>query len=92
DTAFSGVDTIMDFNKKEMDKIDLSDLLQGYDPVTSAITDWVQIASSGKNTFSLSVDVDGGGDNFVQIATISSTDRTLVDEQALVNSGHLVVA
>lgn len=89
-TAFSGVDTIYDFNKKELDKIDLSSLLGGYDPLTHAITDFVEITTSGRNSI-LKVDVDGGGDNFVQIATIAGVTG-LTDEQALVNSGHLVVS
>lgn len=88
ESAFSGSVKITDFNRSE-DKIDLSGLLQGYDPVTSAITDWVQMTTKGKDTI-LKVDIDGGGNNFMQIATITGSTG-LTDEQALVNSGNLIV-
>lgn len=87
-TAFNGIAKLCDFNKAE-DRIDLSDLLQGYDPVTSAITDWVQITSKGKDSF-LSVDVDGGGNHFVQVGLIAG-QTGLNDEEALVQSGVLIV-
>lgn len=63
---------------------------QGYDPVTKAITDYVQITTSGTNSI-LKVDVDGGANNFVQIATLNGITG-ITDEQALVNSGHLIVS
>ena len=82
-------DTIADFNLDQGDKVDISDLLQGYDPLTHAITDFVQITTSGSNSI-LKIDADGGGNSFVQIATITGV-TDLTDEAALVNSGHLVV-
>lgn len=83
-------DTIADFSLGQNDKIDISNILQGYDPLTDAIEDWVQITTSGSNSL-LKVDVDGGANNFVQIATISGVTG-LTDEAALVTSGHLVVS
>lgn len=83
-------DTISDFSLAQNDKIDISDVLQGYDPLTSAITDFVQITTSGSNSL-LKVDVDGGANNFVQIATITGVTG-LTDEAALVSSGHLIAA
>ena len=74
----------------QSDKIDISDLLQGYDPLTDAITDFVQITTSGANSI-LKVDVDGGANNFVQIATINGVTG-LTDETALIASGHLLAA
>jgi Ca2+-binding RTX toxin-like protein/aryl-phospho-beta-D-glucosidase BglC (GH1 family) len=88
ESAFGGAVKIADFNRNE-DKIDLSNLLQGYDPLTSAITDWVQMTTKGRDTI-LKVDIDGGGNNFVQIATITG-NTGLTDEQALVNSGKLII-
>jgi RHS repeat-associated protein len=82
-------DTIADFSLAQSDKIDVSDLLQGFDPLTDAITDFVQITTSGSNSL-LKVDVDGGANNFVQIATITGVTG-LTDEAALVTSGNLVV-
>ena len=89
-TAYSGVDTLRDFNISQNDRINIKDLLEGYDPLTKSITDFVQIASeAGKQV--VKVDADGGGNNFVAIATIGNIP-VLTDEQALVNSGHLIVA
>lgn len=84
-----GVDTITDFSLAD-DKIDIKNILVGYDPLTHAITDFVQITTSGANSV-LKVDADGGGNSFVQIATITGVTG-LTDESALVTSGNLVVA
>jgi Ca2+-binding RTX toxin-like protein len=69
-SAFNNIDTIGDFSLVQNDKIDISDLLQGYDPLQDSINDFVQITTSGSNSL-LKVDVDGGANNFVQIATLS---------------------
>ncbi len=83
-------DTIADFSLAQGDKIDVSDILQGYDPLTDAIEDWVQITTSGSNSL-LKVDVDGGANSFVQIATITGVTG-LTDEAALVTNGNLIVS
>jgi Ca2+-binding RTX toxin-like protein len=83
-------DTIQDFNYSAGEKIDISALLTQYDPLSEAITDFVQITQSGANSI-LAIDVDGGANNFVQLATLTSTSG-LTDEAALVNSGHLLIA
>jgi len=88
-TAFAGIDTITDFNQGQSDKIDLSDLLTSYDPLTDAITDFIQITASGSDSI-LKVDVDGGADNFVQIATITGVTG-LTDEEALATNGTIIV-
>lgn len=90
-SAFSAVDTITGFNKTAGDAIDISDVLEGYDPLTDLITDFVQITTSGSDSL-LSVDRDGTGSTygFAQIATISGVTG-LTDEAALVNSNNLIV-
>jgi len=65
-------------------------LLIGYDPLTDAITDFVQITESGTNSY-LNVDADGGADNFVQVAYIYN-ETGLTDEDALQTSGNLIAA
>lgn len=70
--------------------IDLSDLISVYDPVTDAITDFIQITDSGNNSI-VSVDTDGGADNFVHIATLKDITG-LTDEAALETSGNLIAA
>jgi Ca2+-binding RTX toxin-like protein len=74
----------------QSDILDLSLFLEEYDPLTEAITDFVEITTSGSNSI-VKVDVDGGGNSFMQIATISGVVG-LTDEAALVSSGHLIAA
>jgi Ca2+-binding RTX toxin-like protein len=88
--TFGSIDAIADLSLANGDKIDLSDVLQGYDPLTDAITDFVGFTTSGANSI-LKVDADGGANNFVQIATLTGVTG-LTDEAALVTSGHLIAA
>lgn len=87
-TAFGAIDNIVDFRTSQNDKIDISDLLQGYDPLTDAITDFVQITTIGSDSI-LKIDADGGANNFLQVAIIQGVTG-LTDETALVTSGHLI--
>ncbi len=91
-TAFSGIDTIKDFSLSSGDKISLSDILVGYDPLTKAITDYVEFTTSGANTIA-KVDRDGTGSTYgwQQIATIENVTG-LTDEAALKASGNLIIA
>lgn len=91
-SAFSNIDKIKDFSTAQGDKIDIKELLVGYDPLTSAITDFLQITTSGANSV-VKVDRDGSGSTYSlsQIATIEGVTG-LTDEQALLTNGHLVVA
>jgi hypothetical protein len=91
DPSTASIDTITDFNPAE-DTLDFSKLLTGYDPLTSAIADFVQITDSGADSI-VKVDIDGAanGVNWMQVATL--TDVTgLTDEQALLVAGHLAAA
>jgi Ca2+-binding RTX toxin-like protein len=90
DSAFTNSDNIQDFNLLEGDTLDISDILNGYDPLTDAITDFVQITEDGSNSY-LNVDADGGADNFVQIAYLYNATG-LTDEEALETSGNLIAA
>ena len=87
-SAFNNIDEIEDFDLTESDAIDISDLLSAYDPLNDAITDFVQITDNGTHSY-LAVDIDGGADNFVQIATIFNSTG-LTDEAALESSGNLI--
>ncbi|PCJ95610.1 MAG: hypothetical protein COA45_12140, partial [Zetaproteobacteria bacterium] len=90
DTAFSNVDAVTDFDASENDVINLSDVLIGYDEVSNAISDFVQITDDGTHS-TLAVDADGGGNNFVTIATLYGVIG-LTDEDALETSGNLIAA
>ena len=53
-------DVITDFKLAEGDSIDLRDLLEGYDPGSDSITDFLAISASGFDAV-ISVDIDGAG-------------------------------
>ena len=89
-SAFTDVDTIQDFNITQGDVIDISDLISGYDELADAITDFVKITDNGTDSV-LSVDTNGGADNFVQIAMLTGVTG-LTDEDALEISGNLITA
>lgn len=74
-----GIDTIVDFKRAEGDKLDIRDLLVGYNPATP--DDFVQFAVSGGNT-TVRVDANGaaGGASFTPLATLQGvTDLLLSD-------------
>jgi Ca2+-binding RTX toxin-like protein len=88
-TAETGIDTIYNFDAgTKDDKIDIADVISGYDPATDAIANFVQLATSGSDT-QLKVDTDGSGTSYTQIATISGvTGLNLSD---LITDGNLIV-
>ncbi|MEZ0225576.1 MAG: M10 family metallopeptidase C-terminal domain-containing protein [Alphaproteobacteria bacterium] len=91
DTAYANPDKVTDFRWAQGDALDISDLLTGYDPLSDALTDFVQITTVGRNSV-LSVDQDGAGTSFgfAQVATISSVTG-LTNEDALAAAGNLIV-
>ncbi len=65
-------DTIKDFMAGAGgDIIDISALLQGYDPLASVITDFVRLNQTGGNT-ELQVNADGQGTDFSTVATLEN--------------------
>ncbi len=80
--------TLRDFNLGE-DAVDLSKVLQGYDPLTDAINDFVYVTQSGGDTV-ISVDTDGnGGVAPREIAELDGiTGQSLQD---LVENGNIIV-
>ncbi len=82
-----GVDRIKDFNKAEGDKLDLSALLNGFDPVTESINDFVFATHSGGNT-TISVNMAGtGAGGATAIAVLEGTTVSIAD---LFNNGNIV--
>lgn len=97
-TALGASDTITDFSTAQVDKLDVSDILDGYDPLSDAISDFVRITDNGTHSF-LSVDADGGGNSFTQIAQLSSVTNiaagataTEIELQAMITAGTLLAA
>lgn len=89
ESAFDGVDTIRDMRSNDM--IEIRDVLFGYDPLEDAITDFVQVTSSGEDTI-LSIDSDGAanGENFVDVAVFDSP-RGLGDLADMLENGSLLI-
>jgi Ca2+-binding RTX toxin-like protein len=89
-SAVGNIDTVKDFKLAEADKLDIRDLLVGYDPLTKAITDFVECTTSGANTI-VKVDRDGAGVTYgwQQIAVLENVTG-LTDEAALKASGTLI--
>jgi Ca2+-binding RTX toxin-like protein len=89
----TGVDTVQDFHATSGDKLDIHDILSNYDPLTSDITDYVQITASGSNAI-VSVDLNGptGGSSYVQIATLTGASALAGHEADLLANGNLIAA
>jgi serralysin len=87
-----GGDTISDFTPGVgNDKLDIKDMLVGYDPSTSALSDFVKLTTSGGNTI-VSVDPNGsaGGQSFTQLVTLQNVTGLLLND--LQANGNLVLS
>ncbi|HYD17760.1 MAG TPA: calcium-binding protein [Patescibacteria group bacterium] len=91
DTGLTSVVSIMDFNVSQGDKINLEDILSGYEDGI-AVEGFVKIVDAGRSSF-LTVNVNGDGiaDNYVRIAVINGVIG-LTSEQELVDQGILILA
>lgn len=89
DSALNNTDHILDFSKADGDRIDLSDVLSNYDSQAHTITDFLQVTEISGHSY-ISVDTDGGGDSFTQIARITFTTG-LTDEAAQLADGTFIV-
>ncbi len=81
-------DRILDFSLGQGDKIDISDLLSGFDPLSDSIEDFVRITDSGANSF-LAVDQDGGGSSYLMVSVLLNVTG-LTDEADLLSGGTLI--
>ncbi|MBI1327459.1 MAG: type I secretion C-terminal target domain-containing protein, partial [Alphaproteobacteria bacterium] len=88
DTA--SVDTIYNFNKLGRDKLDLSSLLSGYDPLTHDIANFVQLNVSGGNT-TVAIDANGltGGASFTNVAILNGVTGLNIHE--MLTGDNLIV-
>jgi T1SS-143 domain-containing protein len=82
-----GVDRIKDFNKAEGDKLELSNVVSNFDPVTDAINDFVFATYTGGNTI-ISVNNAGtGAAGATQIAVLENVNVNISD---LFNNGNII--
>lgn len=90
-SATAGMSTIADFRPSVNDSIDIADLLTGYTPGSSVVSDFLHKQTVGSDTVLL-VDGDGavGGGNFVAFATIAGIKN--FDLAAMMADGHLILS
>ncbi|MFA5989466.1 MAG: type I secretion C-terminal target domain-containing protein [Sphingomonas sp.] len=88
-TLSSAKDTITDFSIAQGDKLDISSILVGYDPLTSLIDDFISFSTSGANT-NVSVDRDGNGSTYASIQIASLSGVTGLDAETLYASGNII--
>ncbi len=86
-----GADTIFGLTRggTEADFINITDLLEGYDPLSSLISDFVQVMQSGIKGI-VSVNADGIGNDFTAIAEVWGTSLTGANAQDLLSEGTLI--
>jgi Ca2+-binding RTX toxin-like protein len=87
ESAYNDIDIIQDFKVLDNDKIDISDLLSGYNPLVDDINDFVTLTVSGSDMI-LSVDRDGAASGYsaTQIASLSNVSGLNVDDLLLNNN------
>lgn len=91
-SAFSNVDSIDDFSAGNSDKIDLHDVLDlEFDPLTEAISDFVNFVNAGSNS-TMQIDRDGTGSTYTwaNVATLNGVIN--LDETTLYTNGNLLAA
>lgn len=83
-------DVVYDFSSTEGDTLDITDIISDAytDPASQAINDFVDVTFVNGTT-RISVDADGGGDNYVQVATVVGSLGT-TDVQTLEDNGTLI--
>ncbi|MCB0633648.1 MAG: type I secretion C-terminal target domain-containing protein, partial [Lewinella sp.] len=92
DDALNGLNRIIDFDGTESDALQLVDVLFGYDPVTSAINDFVTLTESGGNT-NLYVDRDGAHETYTaqHVARFEGVTGEWTDAADMLSQGELAV-
>lgn len=82
---------IMDFNVADGDRIDITDLLSGFDPDTDNIKDFVFVAQ-GFNT-TIQIDRDGNGTEFGidNVVRLQGNTTLSTDVQKLIDDGTLII-
>jgi Ca2+-binding RTX toxin-like protein len=84
-----GVDNVMDFRLSDGDRLNITDILENYDPLSQAVTDFVRLTQQGADTV-LEVNADGAGADFTAAAIIHGGTGG-ADLAALINAGALVM-
>jgi len=85
-----GADIVSDFDAAGLDVLEFRDMLDGFDPLASVITDYVRFTEVNGDTV-VSVDTNGaaGGAQFRNVVTLENA--TGLDEATLLAAGNIVV-
>lgn len=90
DVSLTATVKIMDFNALQGDILDVTDILDGYEDGLS-VEAFVRITDHGKNSYvEVNPTGDGNPDHFVLVAMLMGVTG-LTGEQALVDSGNLIL-
>lgn len=87
------INRIRDFRLGEGDILDVSDVLEGYDPLTHDINDFITFTTpNGAGDVSMAIDRDGtGSTHSTGWAAKISTAGEALDVQTMINDGQLIV-
>ena len=90
--ASSNYDVITDWSTGDGDKIDISDILTGYNPGTDDLSDFVKVIVSSSTTFQVDRDGDGGTYGWSNIVNLQGISSFETNVDTLVSNGTLLVA
>lgn len=87
-TGGNGADIWRNFSLAQGDKIDIGDLLVGWNGQTASLGNYLNVSTSGSNTI-ISIDRDGTGSTFhsTQLVTLENVQTTLTE---LIEQNHIV--
>lgn len=88
-TGGNGADTWSNFSLAQGDKIDIHDLLTGWNPATSNIANYLTVTSVGNNTV-ISIDRDGTGTTYTAPTTLVTLENTHTTLDELVQQNHII--
>lgn len=90
-TAFDSIDILSDFSLADSDRLNIADLLFGYDSLQSAIDDFVTFEWKSGDTL-LSIDRDGAGTDYAAQTIALFEGISGLDAHSMAENGTLVMA
>ncbi|MFV7477277.1 BapA/Bap/LapF family large adhesin [Enterobacter pseudoroggenkampii] len=87
-TSSAGGDHWTGFSLAQGDKIDIGDLLVGWDGNTASLGNYIHVTQSGSNTV-ISIDRDGAGSTYTN-TTLVTLDNVQTTYDELVNQQHII--
>jgi Ca2+-binding RTX toxin-like protein len=92
ETAGEGLDVIRDFTlDRGGDRLDIADVLTGFDPGSSKVSSFVRLSADGRDTV-VSVNADGQGTDFVELVVLEDIRLTGTLLAEMLDDGNLVMS